>query len=1425
MNMLPTHFCRALLRRTSAALLAVCLSGAMLAPAQWLEYEGFDYSGIALNGQNGGTGWAGWLWQDPDADAPLSNDGVSLAYPVTVSHTPVGSRLNFALSGEALRQLGTPMSLGQEGSNYFFSALVRRQGNFKFEFRDAAGNVRWHFGGTNAADAILGIADNNPAQIVVVPNVFPVDETVLVTAKLATRSTLNDQVFIHIYRAGHVLHSSEPVFWQGSASGGSGVILTNFQVRNLSDLPLEVDEIRLARDWTNASGAIPGGPPVIVTQPASLTVYEGANAQFFVEANGVLPLSFQWHKDGSPLSGSTNAVLLLSNVTPAQAGNYTVFITNSIGWTNSSPATLTVTAFTNVTVGLNALWHFDESSGLAASDATGNGNNGALINYSGDAQWVPSDYTRALAFNSGISNLVAVPDSPFIGSRLLNRFSVAGWFRSAVPLSANGGTFRMLEKENSFFLIQGDGNVNALGIGGISVLVKKATVNMSIGVGQALDANRWYHVAATYDGVNLRIYLDGELKGTRTVAAPIDGTTLPLHIGADYSAANVGTRYFNGAIDELGIWERPLQEPEILDLAGKFGPPVILEQPQSQTRFVGGSAVFRVRANGQLPLRYLWFHGTNEIRTATEPVLTLVNVQLADAGEYRCLVSNDVSAVFSDTAILTVTPVTSIADGSEALWKFDDGSGFVAVDSSGHGRDGQLVDFPDPDLPWIAGQVNSALTFDGQSNRVVAANSSSMTLGSDASFAFWIRPTSYGTLQNAATYLFNTGRVLRKGTQIDIETVDDPGTVRATLRVNGIPAPQNSVQLNQWQHFVIVYSGGTLTFYRNGFRLGDPVAGSLGPTNANPVLLGSFVHPLTTTNMFAGAMDEVGIWSRTLSESEILGLALRDVTGPPVIVTQPQSLTRYVGGSAAFLVEATGKRPVSYHWQHNGNPILDSNTNRLVLTNLTLAQAGNYTVIVSNDLNFTVSTPPAALTVLQITNVADGIVAYWPFDETSGTTFLDASGHGHHAALQNGVAVPGIVGMIGGAYNFDGQNDFAIVPNAAELNLADQASISVWVNPRSLGAIGGLGRLVRKDINFDFTLVAAANSFRVFGLNKAQYDAPPNSVTTNGWQHLAVVARDGTFQFFRNGRALANPIPGQWGPETLSPLIIANFGPDLSINRLLDGYMDDLGIWNRALSAAEVDGIYQNGLVGNPLNAPFDPFTIHSITFPALGQVRLVFHSPFTDRQHAVERKDQLDAPWTNQTGVTFSDLGAGLTEAVFPSPVGSGAFYRVAALPAAAIFFENFESGAAGWTHGGAGDEWELGTPVNGPGAAFSGVNVYATDLDGNIEAFSDEWLRSPPINLVGVPRATLKFQEWRNVDPDPTFHGTIVNVLDAGTLAIIQQLSLQAGSTTGYDQRILQLPPQALGRNVIIEFRLYCDGFNLLEGWYIDDVEVAPE
>jgi hypothetical protein len=69
----------------------------------------------------------------------------------------------------------------------------------------------------------------------------------------------------------------------------------------------------------------------------------GSNASLSVTASGTAPLSYQWFKSGTAVSGATSSTLSLSNVQNSDAGSYTVAVSNSITTTTSSAATLTVT--------------------------------------------------------------------------------------------------------------------------------------------------------------------------------------------------------------------------------------------------------------------------------------------------------------------------------------------------------------------------------------------------------------------------------------------------------------------------------------------------------------------------------------------------------------------------------------------------------------------------------------------------------------------------------------------------------------------------------------------------------------------------------------------------------------------------------------------------------------------------------------------------------------------------------------------------------------------------------------------------------------------------------------------------------------------------------------------------------------------------
>jgi hypothetical protein len=94
-------------------------------------------------------------------------------------------------------------------------------------------------------------------------------------------------------------------------------------------------------------------PPTITSQPQSQSVVQGQQASFSVVANGTAPLGYQWNFNGLLLPGATSPALTLTNVQMAQAGGYSVLVTNIAGSVTSVAASLTV-ALPTVTLAVDS---------------------------------------------------------------------------------------------------------------------------------------------------------------------------------------------------------------------------------------------------------------------------------------------------------------------------------------------------------------------------------------------------------------------------------------------------------------------------------------------------------------------------------------------------------------------------------------------------------------------------------------------------------------------------------------------------------------------------------------------------------------------------------------------------------------------------------------------------------------------------------------------------------------------------------------------------------------------------------------------------------------------------------------------------------------------------------------------------------------
>jgi len=224
----------------------------------------------------------------------------------------------------------------------------------------------------------------------------------------------------------------------------------------------------------------------------------------------------------------------------------------------------------------------------------------------------------------------------------------------------------------------------------------------------------------------------------------------------------------------------------------------------------------------------------------------------------------------------------------------------------------------------------------------------------------------------------------------------------------------------------------------------------------------------------------------------------------------------------------------------------------------------------------------------------DGLVGFWQFEEGSGTITADASGLGNTGTLING---PTWVSRNNdSALNFDGVDDYVDCGNDPSLNLTSNLTISAWINPRSFGQ-NGYGRIVDKgssSTGFSFFLNEADNNlgYVIYGGTVVRSDA--GVIALNQQQCVAVVYNglSSTITFYIDGQEAGssnyqtNPID-----SSNDPLFIGIRGYDL--NRDFDGLIDEVRIYNRALSADEIQELYSAGTTANnPPTAGNDSATV-----------------------------------------------------------------------------------------------------------------------------------------------------------------------------------------------------------------------------------------
>jgi hypothetical protein len=234
-----------------------------------------------------------------------------------------------------------------------------------------------------------------------------------------------------------------------------------------------------------------------------------------------------------------------------------------------------------------------------------------------------------------------------------------------------------------------------------------------------------------------------------------------------------------------------------------------------------------------------------------------------------------------------------------------------------------------------------------------------------------------------------------------------------------------------------------------------------------------------------------------------------------------------------------------------------------------------------------------------------GLVAAYAFNETSGTTVIDVSGNNNGTM---GSTVTRIAtGKFGGALVFNGTNTLVTIPNSASLQLTTGMTLEAWVNP---SAATSAWRDVIYKGNDNYYLSATSTSSGkpagggTFGATTVETFGA-TILPVNTWTHLAVTYDGATLRLYVNGAQVSSLARTGNLLTSTNPLQI---GGDSIYGQFFQGMIDEVRVYNRALSQAEIQTDMNTPVGGTPpLTAPSN---LTAITFISGSQVNVSWTAP-----------------------------------------------------------------------------------------------------------------------------------------------------------------------------------------------------------------------
>ena len=409
---------------------------------------------------------------------------------------------------------------------------------------------------------------------------------------------------------------------------------------------------------------------------------------------------------------------------------------------------------------------------------------------------------------------------------------------------------------------------------------------------------------------------------------------------------------------------------------------------------------------------------------------------------------------------------------------------------------------------------------------------------------------------------------------------------------------------NQWWHVAATLddASGTMSLYTNGSpaaRITTTIRpfGALIPQDSPGIGIGN-VNDGFNNFPFWGDIDEVSLYSRALTAGEIetiynVGASGKCLSGtPPTILAQPISQVVTSGDNVSFSVLAAGTRPLSYQWMLNGINLAAGMASSLSLSNVQPSDAGTYSVLVSNSAGAVLSSNAIlTMTISPPCGVPPaGLVDWWR-----------AQGDALDFAGANSGTLVGVVayteGEVGQAFQFGGDGGYIdFGPNVGNFGTND-FTVEFWLSTVSTGnedllckrTICNADNLFEAQIQQGKLMMAVdggASSYGFFGMLDTR------TVNDGSFHHAVMVRQGPTLLIYVDGvlSIAGTQSGGQVADVSSGASFRVGTGPCVGVDgtSAYTGALDEISLYNRALTPIEVQSLYAAGRSGK-CTAPAAP--------------------------------------------------------------------------------------------------------------------------------------------------------------------------------------------------------------------------------------------